>query len=169
MSGSLDKVIILDTDVASVFAKIKRLELIKRLFSKHRIVIIPEIYEELAISLDYGYTFPLDIFGYFEVLYPSEEENKEYQRLLIEKRRLGKGELGAISICKHRRGYVFSSIDSAALRFAEENDVETIWLHSILRSLWESGLQSEGEVREIITEIEKKDNTMIRNVEAIFR
>ncbi|PXF58192.1 MAG: hypothetical protein C4B59_13670 [Candidatus Methanogaster sp.] len=157
-----------DTDVASVFAKIKRLELLKRLFSKHRIVITPEIYEELATSLDYGYTFPLDIFRYFEVLYPSKEESKEYQRLLIEKRRLGKGELEAISICKHR-GYVFSSIDSAALKFAEEDGVETIWLHSILRSLWGSGLQSKDEVRNIITEIGKKDNTRIKDVETIFR
>ena len=164
----MDKVVIPDTDVASVFAKIKRLELLKRLFSKHRIVITPEIYEELVTSLDYGYTFPLDIFRYFEVLYPSKEENVEYQRLLIEKRRLGKGELEAISICKHR-GYVFSSIDSAALKFAEEDGVETIWLHPILRSLWESGLQSKDEVRNIITEIEKKDNTRIKDVEAIFR
>jgi predicted nucleic acid-binding protein len=101
----LDKVIILDTDVASVFAKIKRLELLKRLFSKHRIVITPEIYEELVTSLDYGYTFPLDIFRYFKVLYPSKEENEEYQRLLIEKRRLGKGELEAISICKQYSGH----------------------------------------------------------------
>ena len=54
--------------MASAFAKIKRLELLKSLFSKHRIVITPEIYEELTTSLDYGYTFPLDIFKYFEVL-----------------------------------------------------------------------------------------------------
>ena len=163
----MDKVVIPDTDVASVFAKIKRLELLKRLFSKHRIVITPEIYEELVTSLDYGYTFPLDIFRYFEVLYPSKEENVEYQRLLIEKRRLGKGELEAISICKHR-GYVFSSIEGAALKFAEEDGVETIWLHSILRSLREPGLQSKDEVWNIITEIEKKDNTSIKDVEEIF-
>ena len=30
---------------------------------------------------------------------------------------------------------IFSSIDIAALRFAEENGVETLGLHSILRSL----------------------------------
>ena len=161
------KVIILDTDMASAFAKIKRLELLKRLFSKHRIVITPEIYEELTTSLDYGYTFPLDIFRYFEVLYPSEEENEEYQKLLIEKRTLGKGELEAISICKHR-GYLFSSLDTVALRFAEENGVETLELHSILRSLWESGKQSKDEVEEIVKEIEKKDNTRIKDVEAIF-
>lgn len=163
----MDNVIILDTDMASVFAKIKRLELLKRLFSKYRVVITPEIYGELATSLDYGYTFPLAIFRYFEVLYPSEEENKEYQRLLIEKRRLGKGELEAISICKHR-GYIFSSMDGAALTFAEATGVETIWLHSILRSLWVSGLLLKDEVRAIVIAIEKKDNTMIKDAEAIF-
>jgi len=154
--------------MASAFAKIKRLELLKRLFSKHRIVITPEIYEELTTSLDYGYTFPRDIFRYFEVLYLSEEESEEYQKLLIEKRTLGKGELEAISICRHR-GYIFSSIDAAALRFADENGVETLVLHSILRSIWKSGLQSKEEVKEIITEIEKKDNTRIKDVDAVFR
>nr|QNO51902.1 hypothetical protein OPAKKMBI_00003 [Methanosarcinales archaeon ANME-1 ERB6] len=153
--------------MASAFAKIKRLELLKGLFSKHRIVITPEIYEELTTSLDYGYTFPLDIFRYFEVLHTSEEENEEYQKLLIEKRTLGKGELEAISICKHR-GYIFSSIDTTALRFAEENGVETLGLHSILRSLWESGMQSKNEVTETIKEIEKRDNTKIKDVEKLF-
>ena len=163
----MGKVIILDADMASAFAKIKRLELLKGLFSKHRIVITPEIYEELTTSLDYGYTFPLDIFRYFEVLHTSEEENEEYQKLLIEKRTLGKGELEAISICKHR-GYIFSSIDTTALRFAEENGVETLGLHSILRSLWESGMQSKNEVTETIKEIEKRDNTKIKDVEKLF-
>ncbi|MEA1957346.1 MAG: hypothetical protein U9N01_03205 [Euryarchaeota archaeon] len=91
----MDRVIILDADMASAFAKIKRLELLKRLFSKHRIVITPEIYEE--------------------------------------------------------------------------NGVETIGIYSILRSLRESGLQSKEEVMEIITAIEKKDNTKIKDVDAVFR
>ena len=154
--------------MVSVFAKIERLELLKRLFSKHRVVITPEIYEELTTSLDYGYTFPLDIFRYFEVLDPLEEERKEYQKLLIEKRMLGRGKLEAISICR-QRGYVFSSMDNAALRFAGESDVETLELHSILRSLWESGMQSKDDVGEIITEIEKKDNTRIKDVGRVFQ
>ena len=45
----MDRVIILDADMASAFAKIKRLELLKRLFSKHRIVITPEIYEKFGL------------------------------------------------------------------------------------------------------------------------
>ena len=163
----MSKVIILDTDIASAFAKIKRLELLKRLFAKHRIVLTPKIYEELTTSLDYGYTFPLDIFSYFEVLYPSEAESAEYQKLLMEKRTLGKGELEAITISKHRE-YIFASLDIAALKFAEERGVEIVGLHAILRSLWESGMQSKDEVREIVKEIEKADNTTIQDIEAIF-
>ena len=161
------KVIILDTDIASAFAKIKRLDLLMKLFSKHRIGLTPKIYEELTTSLDYGYTFPLDIVRCFEVVYPSEPENEAYQKLLMEKRTLGKGELEAITISKHR-GYIFASLDTAALRFAEENGVETLGLHAILKSLWESGSQSKDEVREIVKEIEQKDNTLIKNIEAIF-
>lgn len=168
LSYSLDKVIIPDTDMASAFAKIERLELLRSLLSKHRTVITPEIYEELTTSLDYGYTFPLDIFRYFEVLYPTEEERKEYQKLLIEKRTLGRGELEAICICRHR-GYIFSSMDNAALRFAEENCVETLELHSILRSLWESGMRSKDDVRGLITEIEKGDNTRIKDTGRVFQ
>ena len=63
---------------------------------------------------------------------------------------------------------IFSSIDAAALRFAEENGVETLELHSILRSLWEAGMQSKDEVEEIVKEIEKKDNTRIKDVEKLF-
>ncbi len=63
---------------------------------------------------------------------------------------------------------IFSSIDAAALRFAEENGVETLELHSIFRSLWEAGMQSKDEVEEIVKEIEKKDNTRIKDVEKLF-
>jgi len=164
----LAKVIILDTDIASAFAKIKRLELLMKLFLKHRIVVTPKIYEELTTSLDYGYTFPLDIIRCFEVLYPSEPESEDYQKLLMEKRTLGKGELEAITISKHR-GYIFASLDTAALRFAEENGVETLGLHAILRSLWESGLQSKDEVSAIVKELEKEDNTRIQDIEVVFR
>ena len=63
---------------------------------------------------------------------------------------------------------IFSSLDTAALRFAEGKGVETLELHSLLRSLWESGMQSKDEVTETIKEIEKRDNTKIKDVEKLF-
>ena len=163
----MDKAIIIDTDIASAFAKIGRLDLLKDLFSKHPVFITPRIFEELSVPLEYGYKFPLDIFNSFDVLNPAGEENETYRELIVANRVLGKGELEAISICKSR-GYVFSSMDSAALRFAVSLNVETLELHSILRAMWESGMKSKDEVKLIIRELEDKDNTQIRDSHLIF-
>jgi len=164
----LDKAIILDADIASAFAKIECLSLFKRYLSKYRIFITPGIYEELVVPLDFGFTFPLDIFNSFELLYPSEEESERYQALITKNRKLGKGELEAICICK-RRGYVFSSMDQVALKFAGDEGVKTLKIHSILRGLWKSGMQSKDEVLDIICALEDKDKTRIRNVDSIFK
>jgi len=156
-----------DTDIASAFAKIKRLDLLLCLFSNRSIFITPRIFEELSVSLDYGYTFPLDVFESFDILYPSEEENKSYKEMLIGNKSLGKGELEAITICKSR-GYVFSSMDFAALQFAVSMNIDVLDLQSILRALWRSGIKSKDEVNMIIREIEEKDNTSIRDAQSII-
>jgi len=156
-----------DTDIASAFAKIKRLDLLLRLFSNHSIFITPRIFEELSVSLDYGYTFPLDVFESFDILYPSEEESKSYKEMLIGNKSLGKGELEAITVCKSR-GYVFTSMDFAALQFAVSMNIDVLDLQSILRALWRSGIKSKDEVKMIIREIEEKDNTSIRDAQSII-
>jgi predicted nucleic acid-binding protein len=163
----LDKAVIVDTDIASAFAKIKRLDLLLRLFSNHSIFITPRIFEELSVSLDYGYTFPLDVFESFDILYPSEEESKSYKEMLIGNKSLGKGELEAITVCKSR-GYVFTSMDFAALQFAVSMNIDVLDLQSILRALWRSGIKSKDEVKMIIREIEEKDNTSIRDAQSII-
>ncbi len=68
--------VIFDTDILSAFAKIDALPLLKKLFAKHEIYITPEIYEELSIPVDYGYTFPLKIFEEIEITIPDREEQK---------------------------------------------------------------------------------------------
>ncbi|RQW77745.1 MAG: hypothetical protein EHM14_13675 [Methanothrix sp.] len=165
----MDKYVIIDTDMASVFAKIERLELLKLLFSKYRIVITPRIHDELMVSLQFGYSFPNEIFKHFEVIYPTSEEGKDFQDLMSQMiTPLGKGELEAISICKSR-GCIFSSLDQIALRFAEDFGIETVGLHSILRAFWKSQLLSKTEVEAVIRDIEVKDNTKIKDKNAIFR
>ncbi len=159
--------VIFDTDILSAFAKAGALPLLKKLFSKHDVYITPEIYEELSIPADYGYSFPLKIFEEFEIITPGEKEREMYREFLRANRRIGKGELEAISICISRK-YYFSSMDSAAISFAENNGVTTISLHSILRSLWESGILTKEEVKELISKIEQKDNTRIKDVQKIL-
>jgi predicted nucleic acid-binding protein len=164
----LDKAIIIDTDIASAFSKIERLDLLLAIFSHHLFFITPRIFEELSVPLDFGYTFPLAIFNSIEVLYPTEDENEVYQDMLLGNKSLGKGELEAISICKSR-GFVFSSMDLAALRLALSLRVEILDLHSILQAFWKSGIKTKDEVKAIIKELEDKDNTLITDSHLIFK
>ena len=60
-------------------------------------------------------------------------------------------------------------MDEVAISFALANGVITISLHSILRSLWESGILTKNEVEEIILKIEQKDNTRIRDIQKILK
>ena len=86
--------------------------------------------------------------------------------MLVGNKSLGKGELEAISICKNR-GYMFSSMDFAALQFAVSMNIDVLDLQSILRALWRSGIKSKDEVKMIIREIEDKDNTSIGDSHSI--
>jgi predicted nucleic acid-binding protein len=160
--------VIFDTDILSAFAKTDSLPLLKKLFSKHDVYITPEIYEELEIPIDYGYNFPLKIFEEFAILTPNEKEQEIYRLFLKANRCIGKGELEAISICINRK-YYFSSMDEVAMSFAETNDVATISLHSILRSLWESAILTKTEVHELILRMEQKDNTRIKDIHKILQ
>ena len=107
-------VLLVDSDMASAFAKIDRLELLERLFSDYEILITPGIYEEILVPMYYGYTFPLKIIEFFDVATPGREDVKEYQELLLDKTNLGKGEIESIVICKNRC-YFFFDIQSIVI------------------------------------------------------
>ncbi|MFP4052097.1 MAG: hypothetical protein ACLFVB_10210 [Thermoplasmata archaeon] len=164
----MDELVVLDSDISSAFAKINKLDELNELFSKHILKITPEIYQELTVSLDYGYTFPLKIFEEFDIVSLDEKEEKEFERILTEERRnLGKGEIEAIVVCENRDG-VFCSIDRSALDFAEEKGVRTLDLHMILKAFWRSEICTKKEVKKMIKDIEEKDNTKILEKNVIF-
>lgn len=62
--------ILMDSDIASAFAKIDRLELLQRLFPDYELLISPEVYEEILVPMDYGYNFPVKIIEFFDVATP---------------------------------------------------------------------------------------------------
>jgi len=130
--------------------------------------ITPEIYQELVVSFDYGYAFSVKIFEEFGIITLNEDEEREFERVLTEERRnLGKGEIEAIVVCENREG-VFCSIDRSALDFAEEKGVRTLDLHMILKAFWKSEMFTKKEVKNMIKDIEEKDNTKIIGISEIF-
>ncbi len=63
-------IVIFDTDIASMFAKAKSLDILFVVLSGVKLSITPKIKDELSIPLDYGYNFPEEIFQKFGLIVP---------------------------------------------------------------------------------------------------
>ena len=159
--------VIVDTDIASAFAKINKLDLLIQLFQGREVVITTEIYQELLVPLDYGFTFPLKIFSKFRTIRLEGEEVAAFEQALLESPNLGKGELEAITICQ-KRGYAFSAIDYQAIRFAESKGITVFPLDVVLRLLWEMKILSKAQVRKLIDNLEEKNGLEIKEQNRIF-
>lgn len=153
--------IILDTDIASTFAKADALDaLIDLLSARHEVYITPRIYEELQIPLAFGYGFPKEILTHVKVLDLSTDEQRDYRGLLKQCPTVGRGELEAIVVCK-RRGGIFSSLDRQALRVAASQGVSTLPLGAILHEFVGRRVYSKAELRVLIEKINRVDNRHI--------
>jgi len=72
--------IVFDTDILSMFAKIDAVDLLKRLFGE-RAVITPKIRDEISAPMEYGYTFPLKAILTIKTVPLSNQSLEEYGRL----------------------------------------------------------------------------------------
>jgi len=146
---------IFDTDILSTFAKINRLDLIKKLFGK--IYITPMIKEELLAPLEYGYKFPLQILNDSTVIMPTEGDLRLYANL---RTKLGKGESEAISIARGRK-LSFVTNDKVAQEIAKGNGVNIISMQAILKASLENHFLSKVELFEVIKDMGFKDGLTI--------
>ncbi|NUM34542.1 MAG: hypothetical protein HUU50_08365 [Candidatus Brocadiae bacterium] len=65
--------IIFDTDIASLFAKSDTIDLLFKILPNFSFAITVKIKEELSVPLQYGYSFPQEIFKQFITLVPTRK------------------------------------------------------------------------------------------------
>lgn len=147
--------VIFDTDILSMFAKIDAIYLLKRLFGE-KVLITPKIRDEISVPIEYGYTFPLKVISTIKTVPLSDQALEEYERLQ-ENLTLGKGEIEAIAYCKIEK-CIFATNDIKAREFAKGEGVFVISLQAILRALWKNKLKSKEEVKQILEKIKDADN-----------
>lgn len=150
--------IMLDTDIASAFAKAGHFDMIISLFG--RVGITPGVYEELLIPLKHGYEYPGEIFQKAELVTISEEEQKKYLKLVQKYVKIGRGEMESIVVCL-KRGYLFSSFDKKAIFAAKELGVNIITAGAIFKGLIVKRVVTKEEVLRIIRDIEVSDNRVL--------
>ena len=150
--------IVFDTDILSMFAKIDAIDLLKRLFDD-KIVMTPKIRDEIYVSSEYGYSFPFKVISKIATVPLANLALKEYERLQ-EKLTIGKGELEAIAYCKTER-CIFATNDIKARKFAKSEGVSVISLQAILKAFWKKKIKSREEVKQILERIKDADNLAV--------
>ncbi len=155
-TGPITPIVVVDTDILSMFAKAEVLVWLGRLFGRDRLATTPAIRDEIAVPLQYGYTFPLQVLAEMAIAPLSSRAWLEHERLRASGTALGRGELEAIAFCKTENA-VFVTNDLVARRFALAQGVRVLSLQALLRGLWESGVCSKSEVRAILERIRQAD------------
>jgi len=150
--------VIFDTDILSMFAKVDAIGLLKHLFGE-KMLITPKIRDEILAPLEYGYTFPLKVISTIRTIPLSNKALEEYERLQ-ENLNLGKGELECIAYCKVEK-CIFATNDTKAREFAKQKGVSVISLQSILKSLWKKKIKSKEEIRQLLEKIKEADNLAV--------
>ncbi|NOR46611.1 MAG: hypothetical protein GQ533_00980 [Methanosarcinaceae archaeon] len=147
--------LILDTDIASAFAKAGHFDALIQLFGK--VGITPMVYEELQTPLMHGYTYPDEIFDKAELVTISGEEQRDYLKLLDQHSKIGKGEIECMVVCR-KRGFLFSSFDKKAMTLAKESGVKVMVAGAIFKGFLLKGVATKKEVLKIQQDIETSDN-----------
>ena len=161
--------LVFDTDVLSTFGKIKRLDLLEKLFPGADFSIPTSVNNELFKAKDCGYEFVDYITDsrIFEVTLLGQEEVGFLEKLRDERRKLGPGELECISICKHRDSVLVTN-DTAAKKVCDHYDIKFIDLSMLLKSLIVTDILTSKEVEALMDEIEDKDKVIISNADYIL-
>lgn len=157
--------VLCDTDILSALAKADSLHVLKIAFSDHQLLISEYVRDELEQSVKAGFDFPEKIFELCKTTTLTESELKEIKEL--NSTGLSKTDVRNINIAK-KRNLLFVTNDSILYRRARERGVEVFDLRQILKAAYETENLSREEISEIITRIENKNNTIIKNRDKIF-
>jgi len=154
-----------DTDILSMFGKVKSINILVSLFNK--LYVPTAVYEELLQAKEIGFSFVDDVLIQIEVINLNDEEHKEYVLYLRNEKYIHRGELMGIILCKHRNGMLLTN-DKKTKNFCRQNNILYFDLKGIFRALFLKGILSQKEIRDLASEIEEKDNTTIKGFEEIF-
>lgn len=162
--------ILIDTNILSTFAKIKRLELLFEIMDRKELYISTSVLHEIDMAENMGYDFVQIIFDYIdkERISIISMDDKETDLYLDLPDSFGRGERESVAISKSR-DYIFVSNETRVKNYCDRNDIDIVDLPTLLRRSWKTGLKEKETVKEIVGEIENKDNIIFKDRTIIFQ
>lgn len=158
-----------DTNILSTFAKIRRLEILFKIMGRDQLYVSNSVLHELDMAKSLGYDFVQNIFGYIDIkkisiLSMNDEEKDFYLEL---PNSFGEGERESVAISKYR-SHIFVSNEKRVKNYCDRNNIYIVDLPTLLRRAWKTGLIEKEIVRKMVEMIEEKDNIIFKNKSIIF-
>lgn len=153
-----------DADIISTFAKIEKLELLKKVFGRSNLIITPAVSSDLQRSKS-ALVRDASKSKVFQLTNLNKQEF-DLAKNIHAQRKLGMGESETIALCKEINA-TFVTNDNKAISFAEKLNVNVVDLETILYSLKE--LIDKNQLKQIINDIESKDKVVVVNKEEILK
>jgi len=160
------RTVILDCDIASCMAKIDRMDLLGAAFPDFEIFITESVSIELLRASQAGFSFPNRILRNIPVISLNQDERIMLQDI-PKNRSIHFGEAEGLIISKNRNA-IFLTNDSRVVRYCKDNDLKVLDLRDILLLLARRRALSWEEMKDLIREIEQKDNIIIKDKSSIL-
>lgn len=162
--------VFVDTDVLSIFAKIQNLSLLFEVFHQNELNITAAVENEIKIANSKGFHFTRDIITLKtqEQIHTHHPTSADQEFMDSLPHTLDAGERESMALCK-RLTAILASNERRVMHHCNTNHILCINLTQILRALWELNILTQNDVRQVIEEIERKDNLKFRTIEPIFK
>jgi predicted nucleic acid-binding protein len=162
-------IVIIDADIISCLAKIKRFQLLQNLFQNAQFIIPQRVYEEIIRAKKEGYIFVDYILRLINnnILDLSILTSDEISKIkdLEERLNLHFGEIEAIVLALRENSVLLSNDRQVKKEIQRLSlGIEVFNLEDVISTLIDvNELTSENDIRQLIDEIENKDRVLIRN------
>jgi predicted nucleic acid-binding protein len=157
--------VVIDTDILSTFCKIGKLELLARLFHKSTIIVCPAVHKEITRAESGGRLHYLPPPSFSRVTLTHAEQ--KMARGIWDKKRLGRGDCECIAVAQQRKCVLLTN-DRRAQRAAGSLSISYMSLQLVLRELYVTGISSRIQIRELINQIETKDNVQFKDPNSLL-
>ncbi|MDI6736651.1 MAG: hypothetical protein QME42_10770 [bacterium] len=161
--------VVIDTDILSCIAKIKRFDLLKGLFGKVDFIVPNRVYDEVIKAKKKGYEFVdyiINLVDNKELNLPilTKDEMENIIKIEQEEKLLGFGEIEAITLAKRENTILLSNDNKVNKKSPKLGVVNVFNIEDIIALLIKRDIIKSGkEALEIINEIERKDRIKVRN------
>ncbi|GMT46704.1 MAG: hypothetical protein IEMM0007_0270 [bacterium] len=162
-------IVIIDTDILSCIAKIKRFQLLQKLFTDAQFIVPQRVYEEIIRAKKEGYGFVDYVLRLIDdrilnlPILTSDETSKIKD--LDESMNLHFGEIEAIVLALRENAILLSNDNRVKKESQRLNlGIDVFNLEDVISTLIDIGeVTSENDIKQLIEEIENKDRVLIKN------